>query len=217
MPAPSARYAYKGYALPLKGWSKRLGVPVRTLRARLRAGLPYSKAFSSDDPAGTARRPHRGWDGSFVVRRIRYKGRLLTQSAMARELGLSVGAFLYRVRRDSPLSVVRNGRRRRIELKWETAYYHEGEVLVAEKWAARLGIPTAEFLARVRDGLSADEVFAPAGEKAPAPVATSGCARADEEARRAQDFVDGLVEGVGIVIGAVGLLMGGMPNAETSL
>lgn len=217
MPAPSPRYAYKGYALPLKGWSRRLGVPVRTLHARLRAGLPYSKVFSSGDQAA-ALRSHGGWDGSFVVRRIRYKGRLLTQSAMARELGLSLGAFFYRVRKDGPLSFVRDGRRRRIELKWETAYYHEGEVLVAEKWAARLGIPTAEFLARVRDGLSKSEVFAPAGGTVPAPVAEpEQRPQAVEKARRTQDFASGLVEGVSIVINAVGLQMGGMPHAEASL
>lgn len=182
---------------------------------RLRAGLPYSKVFSSDDQA--ARRPHRGWDGSFVVRRIRHKGRLLTQSAMARELGLSVGMFFYRIRRGGPFFIVRNGRRRRIDLKWETAYYHDGEVLVAEKWAARLGIPTAEFLARVRRGLPKGEVFAPADRTASAPVAAPERPQADEKARRARDFAGGLVEGVSIVINAVGLQMGGMPNAETSL
>lgn len=152
-------HTYDGRTQTLEQWSNELGVSKRTLEARILAGMPTERVFSS----GRLSSPHP--PDSASIKRLTHDGRTQSMSAWAEELGISLAALSRRISRGWPADrIFARGRQageragaggpRRLVTR-------DGRTQSIRAWAEEIGIPYKTLAGRLRCDKSAADPFSP--------------------------------------------------------
>ena len=140
------RITYRGETLPVREWSRRIGVPTNIIYSRMRRTDDLSKILSP--------KIERPWGGR--VHRLTYKGRSMSLYQWSKVTGISrqvlTNRFLAGVR---PPELFEKPVRSTLKL-----YTINGVTKCVNRWAKERGLETRTVRARLKRGLTIEQALA---------------------------------------------------------